>query len=114
MKLSSRLERYLEWLERELIPEYAKETIGRLQAYLREELRKGMPRAAQLSRGQINALLHAGRAEIRAWRQWQIRAVVPKILGTQTPRYLYKQIRYLIPGKPGLWGYEAVRRYLER
>jgi hypothetical protein len=113
MKLSSRLERYLEWLERELIPEYAKETIGRLQAYLREELRRGWPMPTPLTRNQINALLHAGRAEIRAWREWQIRAVVPKIAGTQTPRYLYKQIRYLIPGKPGLWGYDAVRKYLE-
>ena len=106
MKLSSRIERYLEWLEREQIPDTAMVTLQSLKEYLEDQLMKAGRKAFPFSEKQVQALYRAAHFETKTLVELGIRAVYQ-------PRYLYHPVRYLIKGQPGLWGFAKVQKVLE-
>lgn len=107
MKLSSRIERYLEWLEREKIPDTAMVALQSLKEYLDDQLKKAGRKEFPYSEKQVRALYRAARFETKTLTELGIRAVYQ-------PRYLYHPVRYLIKGQPGLWGFTKVQSMLEK
>jgi hypothetical protein len=97
MPIDKKLERYLEWLEREEIPPERAETITGLRSQLRQQL--GLAKGEHLPRtaAQLNALR---RAAVFVSEQ------APKYGVTPTSYKAYGKIttRYTISGMKGLFG----------
>ena len=103
MSLKSKEERYQEWLERLEIPIEDTATYEQLQKYLRDEL--------DFSDAQISALWEATGYRYEDLESIGIR---PLIYVYETgPRAGQREVRYVITGVPGLWGYTAMKEWAE-
>jgi hypothetical protein len=107
INVSTREERYLEWLERERLPPEALATISTLRDFLMERAHEAGLAKFPYSAKQIRALYQTAQIERKTLAELGIRAVYQ-------PRYVRHPYRYLIKGRPGFWGIRSVRTLLER